>query len=34
MKSIVFSPYIPKSILTKEILPGIEKRKHGHDMAW
>jgi murein L,D-transpeptidase YcbB/YkuD len=32
MKSIVFSPYwnIPKSILNKEILPGIEK----HQIIW
>jgi murein L,D-transpeptidase YcbB/YkuD len=39
MKSIVFSPYwnIPKSILDKEILPGIEKNANyleEHDMEW
>lgn len=39
MKSIVFSPYwnVPKSILQKEILPGIEKNENyleEHDMEW
>jgi murein L,D-transpeptidase YcbB/YkuD len=38
MKSIVFSPYwnIPKSILNKEILPGIENANYleEHDMEW
>jgi murein L,D-transpeptidase YcbB/YkuD len=39
MRSIVFSPYwnIPKSILDKEILPGIEKNANyleEHDMEW
>tara|TARA_R110000868_G_scaffold162453_2_gene393729 strand:+ start:2704 stop:4275 length:1572 start_codon:yes stop_codon:yes gene_type:complete len=39
MKYIVFSPYwnVPKSILDKEILPGIEKNENylvEHDMEW
>jgi murein L,D-transpeptidase YcbB/YkuD len=38
MRSIVFSPYwnIPKSILDKEILPGIENANYleEHDMEW
>lgn len=39
MKYIVFSPYwnIPKSILEKEVLPGIEKNPNyleEHDMEW
>lgn len=39
MKSIVFSPYwnIPKSILDKEVLPGIKKNANyleEHDMEW
>ncbi len=39
MKSIVFSPYwnIPKSILVKEILPGIEENANyleEHNMEW
>jgi murein L,D-transpeptidase YcbB/YkuD len=35
MKSIVFSPYYPKSILDKEILP-IENANYleEHDMEW
>jgi murein L,D-transpeptidase YcbB/YkuD len=39
MRYVVFSPYwnVPKSILNKEILPGIEKNKNylaNHDMEW
>ena len=39
MKYIVFSPYwnVPKSILDKEILPGIEKNENylaDHNMEW
>lgn len=39
MRYVVFSPYwnVPKSILNKEILPGIEKNKNylaNHNMEW